>query len=242
MSSLLGKVAWVTGGGRGIGKAIALRLARAGADLAICSRTDKELQEGAREIEKLGRKVFAHPVDVTDSTALIQFHEAASKALGSIDILVNNAGGGGFGFIAQTEIEEWDQAIATNLRATMICSKQVLPSMIEKNGGAIVNISSVLGKMGAKGAGAYSAAKFGVIGFSQCLFEEVREFNVKVCVICPGYVDTALIPDFLNLARERMIDPEEVAMAVESVVSDFSRGSPVEIIIRPQRSPGTNGM
>lgn len=239
MSSLQGKVAWVTGAGRGIGKAIALRLARAGADLAVCSRTEKEICQVAQEIEKMGRKVFYQSVDVAEAPALIQFHESAVQALGPIDILVNNAGGGGFGFITQTEIQEWDQAIATNLRATMICSKLVLPSMIERNGGAIINMSSVLGKMGAKGAGAYSAAKFGVIGFSQCLFEEVREFNVKVCVICPGYVDTPLIPDFLGLTREKMIDPEEIATVVESVVANFHRGCPVEIIIRPQLSPGS---
>ncbi|MBI4208300.1 MAG: SDR family oxidoreductase [Deltaproteobacteria bacterium] len=238
MSLLQGKIAWVTGAGRGIGKAIALRLARAGSDLAICSRTVSELHEVAQEIEKMGRKVFYQSVDVAQSQALIQFHESAVQALGPIDILVNNAGGGGFGFIAQTEIQEWDQAIATNLRATMIGSKLVLASMIERNGGAIINMSSVLGKMGAKGAGAYSAAKFGVIGFSQCLFEEVREFNIKVCVICPGYVDTPLIPDFLGLAREKMIDPEEIAAVVESLVSDFTRGCPVEVVIRPQLSPG----
>ncbi len=238
MGTLSGQAAIITGGGRGIGKAIALRLAQEGSDLAIAARTANELNTAAHEIAGLGVRCLTLPMDVTDRAQLEELVETVIREFGRIDILVNNAGGGPPRTpVIKARLTDWDSTLRSNLWATMVLSKLVLSTMIDRQKGAIVNIASLAGKMGKPGEAAYAAAKFGVMGFSQSLFEEVRDYNIKVTTICPGYVDTRLIPPNRRVDRTKMIRPQDVAEVVYSVVTSPASCCPTEIIIHPQRDP-----
>jgi NADP-dependent 3-hydroxy acid dehydrogenase YdfG len=139
--------------------------------------------------------------------------------------------------VVRAKIEDWDQTLRLNLRAPMILAQRFLPAMIEKHEGAVINIGSVSGKSGEAEGAAYSASKFGLIGFTQSLYEEVREHGIKVAVILPGFVDTPLIPPVKHLDRSKMIQADDVAQAVQFVLTAPETSCPVEITIRPQRSP-----
>jgi len=135
------------------------------------------------------------------------------------------------------DIDDWDRTFRVNLRAPMILAKMFLPAMIGKGEGAVINISSVSGKTGEGNGAAYAASKFGLIGFTQSLYEEVREHGIKVAVILPGYVDTALIPPNRQLDRSKMIQADDIAQAVNYVLTSPTTCCPVEITVRPQRTP-----
>ncbi len=139
--------------------------------------------------------------------------------------------------MVKAKVEDWDRTFQVNLRAPMILSQLVLPTLIAKGEGAIINIGSISGKMGQANSAAYSASKFGLIGFTQSLYEEVREHGIKVTVILPGFVDTELIPPTNKLDRSKMISPEDVAQAVLFVLTSPPTSCPVELTMRPQRSP-----
>lgn len=160
-----------------------------------------------------------------------------SSNFGVVDILVNNAGWGKKNTVVRSRVEDWDQTIRLNLRAPMILSKAFLPAMIEKSEGAVINIGSISGKSGEAGSAAYAASKFGLIGFTQSLYEEVREHGIKVSVILPGFVDTSMIPPVKHINRTKMIRPEDVADAVLFVLNASSTCCPVELTVRPQRTP-----
>jgi NAD(P)-dependent dehydrogenase (short-subunit alcohol dehydrogenase family) len=238
MGTLSGQAAIITGGGRGIGKAIALRLAQEGANVAIAARSTEELNTVANEMAGLGVRCLVLPTDVTDPAQLEVLVETVIKAFGRIDVLVNNAGGGPpRAPVSKARVSDWDWTLRTNLWATMVLSKLVLPIMIDQQRGAIVNMASLAGKEGKPGEAAYAAAKFGVMGFSQSLFAEVREYGIKVTTICPGYVDTRLIPANRRVDRTKMIRPQDVAEVVYGVVTSAISCCPTEIIIYPQRDP-----
>lgn len=237
MKSLTNKVAIVTGGGRGIGRAIALALSRAGARVALAARSEPELRAVAEEIRGQDGDALVLPTDVTRDEDMERLVERTLKEWGSIDILVNNAGWGKTGPVANSKIEEVDRTLQVNLRATMIMTRLVLPTLLQKKSGAIINIGSISGKAGSANTAAYSASKFGVIGFTQSLFEEVREHGIKVSVILPGFVDTPLIPPNKRLDRSKMIQPGDVAETVLFVLSLPTTSCPVEITIRPQQTP-----
>jgi short-subunit dehydrogenase len=154
-----------------------------------------------------------------------------------VDFLINNAGWGKRAPVVRAKIEDWDQTLRLNLRAPMILAQRLLPAMIEKGEGAVINIGSVSGKTGEADGAAYSASKFGLIGFTQSLYEEVREHGIKVAVILPGFVDTPMIPPVKHLDRSKMIQADDVAHAVQFVLAAPATSCPVEITIRPQRSP-----
>jgi 3-oxoacyl-[acyl-carrier protein] reductase len=137
----------------------------------------------------------------------------------------------------RAKIEDWDQTFRLNLRAPMILAQNFLPAMIAKGTGAVINIGSVSGKSGEANGAAYSASKFGLIGFTQSLYEEVREHGIKVAVVLPGFVDTPMIPPVKHLDRSKMIQTDDVAQAVLYILSAPATACPVEITIRPQRSP-----
>jgi len=150
---------------------------------------------------------------------------------------VNNAGWGKQAPVAKAGVADWDRTLDVNLRAPMLLTRLVLPTMIGRENGAIINIGSIAGKSGEANASAYAASKFGLIGFTQSLFEEVREYGIKTSVILPGFVDTPLIPETRHLDRNKMIRPEDVAEAVLYVLRSGPACCPVEITLRPQRSP-----
>lgn len=235
---LLDQIALITGASRGIGRAIVVRLAEAGATTILAARTADDLQKVIDLVHATGGKAFALPTDVTDDQQLATLIERTQATYGRIDILVNNAGGGApRTAITKARLSEWEWTIRINLWATMVLSKLVLPGMIERRRGSIINICSLAGITGKAGEAAYAAAKFGVRGFTQSLFDEVHEQGIKVSSIFPGYVDTALIPPNRRIDRAKMLRPEDVAEAVYGVVTSSARVCPAEIILQPQQDP-----
>ncbi|MBI3756621.1 MAG: SDR family oxidoreductase [Deltaproteobacteria bacterium] len=232
------RVALITGASRGIGRAIALRLARAGATTVLAARTQTDLLTVAELIHALGQETLVVPTDVANDQQLEALAAAALERFGHIDLLVNNAGGGPpRAPITKARFMDWDWTLRVNLWATMALTKLVLPTMIERRSGAIVNICSLAGLTGKAGEAAYAAAKFGVRGFSQSLFEEVRAYGIKVSTICPGSVDTALLPPNRRVDRSKMIKPEDVAEVVYGVAMSSAHCCPLEIVLQPQLDP-----
>ena len=233
MGPIDGKVALVTGAGRGIGRAIAVALAKSGCSVVITARSIDQLLDVQKAIDAVKGKALAIQADLTRDDDL----QRLLQSCGAIDFLINNAGWGKRAPVVRAKIEDWDQTFRLNLRAPMILAKELLPAMINKSEGAVINIGSVSGKSGEADGAAYSASKFGLIGFTQSLYEEVREYGIKVSVILPGYVDTPMIPPVKHLDRSKMIQVEDVAQAVLYVLNAPATACPVEITIRPQRTP-----
>jgi 3-oxoacyl-[acyl-carrier protein] reductase len=237
MQSLDGKVALVTGAGRGIGKAVALSLAKLGCRLVLAARTTVELEKVGLDIQNDKGMAITIPTDLTRDEDIETLIRKSEREFGGVDILINNAGWGKRASVVRAKIEDWDQTFRVNLRAPMLLAQRFLPAMIEKGWGAVINIGSVSGKSGEANGAAYSASKFGLIGFTQSLFEEVREHNIKVAVILPGFVDTPMIPPVKHLDRGKMIQADDVAQAILYILKAPTTACPVEITIRPQRTP-----
>ena len=237
MQSLDGKVTLVTGAGRGIGKAVALAVAKLGCRVVLAARTSVELEKVKLDIQKNKGVAIAVPVDLTRDEDIDKLVKESEREFGGVDILINNAGWGKRASVVRAKIEDWDQTFRVNLRAPMLLAQKFLPAMIEKGEGAVINIGSVSGKSGEANGAAYSASKFGLIGLTQSLFEEVREHNIKVAVILPGFVDTPMIPPVKHLDRSKMIQAEDDAQAVLYILNTPATSCTVEITIRPQRTP-----
>jgi 3-oxoacyl-[acyl-carrier protein] reductase len=237
MQNLDGKVALVTGAGRGIGKAVALSLAKLGCRLVLAARTTVELEKVRLDIQNDKGIAIAIPTDLTRDEDIDTLVRESEREFGGVDILINNAGWGKRASVVRAKIEDWDQTLRVNLRAPMLLAQKFLPAMLAKGEGAVINISSVSGKSGEANGAAYSASKFGLIGFTQSLFEEVRERNIKVAVILPGFVDTPMIPPVKHLDRSKMIQADDVAQAILYILKAPATACPVEITIRPQQTP-----
>jgi len=236
--SLQGRSALVTGAGRGIGRAVACALADAGATVALAARTDAQLQEAAADIRQRGGTVHTLVADLTDDAALLTMTERARDLLGGLDILVHNAGAAPpHGDFARAPVAVWDETLRLNLRMPMLLTHRLLATLRQGTEPAIVFIASIAGIAGSGGAAAYSAAKFGIRGFAQSLFEEIRETGIRVAVVSPGFVDTALIPPNRRVDRARMLRPEDVADAGLFAIRTASTAACAEIVLRPQRSP-----
>lgn len=195
MESLSGKNALVTGAGKGIGRAIAIALAKEGVNVALLARTAADLQSVADEVENEGVKAVIIVADVSDIKSVNTSVNSAEASLGSIDILINNAGIAAFGGFMELEPEEWERIIKVNLFGVYYTTRAVLPSMIERKTGDIVNISSSAGLKGAAKTSAYSASKFGLIGLSESLMQEVRKHNIRVTTLTPSTIATDLAHD-----------------------------------------------
>ena len=208
-------VAVVTGGGRGMGRAIALALAEKGADVAVASRTLSELEEVGKKIESMGRKALLVKTDLSSEEDINNLTDTVLAEFGRVDCLVNNAGMVYGKDIIDTSTEEWDFLMKVNLRAVFLCTKLFLGQMIKRKAGVIINIASNYGLRGMANNSAYCASKFGVIGFTESLSDEVRKHGIKVHVICPGDVDTKMgrdtNPD--GAAFEEFAQPEDIASA-----------------------------
>jgi len=233
------QVALVTGAGRGIGRAIATRLANAHCRVAALARTEKELKEAADVIAAAGGEpILTVVADVTHDDELEQAVRFIIERLGRITILVNNAG---FATprtsVLKSSLADWDRTLTTCLRAPMVLTRLVLPDMLAHGEGCIVNIASVAAKQGRSGEAAYAAAKSGLLGFSQSLYDEVRNRGIKVSAICPGLVDTDLIPPNSKVDRAKFLQPEDVADLVYDVVTSPFRMCPREIVVEPQYDP-----
>lgn len=237
MKPLAGKIAIVTGAGRGIGRATALLLGQSGARVVLASRSEFELSAVSEEITKQDGEALAVSTDLTRDDEMKRLVNRALEHWGSVDYLINNAGWGRTAPVIKAKVEDWDRTLQVNLRAPMILSQLVLPTLIEKGEGAIINIGSISARAGQANTAAYSASKSGLISFTESLYEEVREYGIKVAVILPGFVDTALIPPTRRLDRSKMIRPEDIAQTVFFVLTCSPNCCPVEIAVRPQRTP-----
>ena len=203
MNRLAEKVALITGGGRGIGRAIALAFAREGADVAVCARTEDEVRRVAEEIRsECGVRAIHAVCDVAEVESVGAAFSRVSEEFGrGVDILVNNAGIAESSSFVKTRDEFWQRHLAINLSGTFYCMRAALPAMIERGWGRIINISSIAGKTGAAYIAAYSASKHGVLGLTRSVALEVATKGVTVNAICPGYVDT----DMTERAIENII-------------------------------------
>ena len=209
---LQGKIALVTGGGKGIGRAIALRFAKAGADLVLVARTQAALREAAAEIEAMGRRTLVCPGDVTAEEVAARAVREALAAFGRLDVLVNNAGiEGATAPVTGISREDWDYALAVNLTAAFLFCKHAVPSMIERQAGCIINISSLSGLKGTANRTPYCATKWGLIGLSRAVAEEVGPYKIRVNTVCPGAVAGERFARVLEKrARDRGISTEEM--------------------------------
>lgn len=213
MQSLKNKNALITGAGKGIGKALALALAAEGANVGLIARTETDLVSLADEIKAQGVKAAYATADVSNRVSVEQAVQSITSSLGSIDILINNAGTGTFGKFLELEPEAWERQVKVNLFGTYYTIRAVLPQMIEKQSGDIINISSTAGKSGAAMTSAYSASKFGVFGLSESLMQEVRKHNIRVTALAPSTVvtDLAYSADLIKGDPERVMHPEDFA-------------------------------
>jgi NAD(P)-dependent dehydrogenase (short-subunit alcohol dehydrogenase family) len=232
---LKGQTAIVTGGGKGIGRAICLALSREGADIVIVARTEKEIRETARMVEKEGRRALAVRTDLRREEEVIKMISKAVNAFGRIDILVNNVGVAYRKYIVDTSTEEYDEIMDTNVKGMFFCTKYALPHLLKRGEGRIVNMSSGAGKHGIPKLSIYCASKFAVIGFTESLAYEVGG-GLQVYAVCPTSVDTGMYRSMYS--DEPVLKPEDVAMKVMELClpeTTLPSGSSVEVYRRPIR-------
>jgi 3-oxoacyl-[acyl-carrier protein] reductase len=235
--SLEGKTALVTGGSKGIGLAIADRLGGLGAKVAICGRNTKSLEEAAKRLGKMAPAVAAIVADVSVAERVAAMVAEVEKQLGPIDILVNNAGIGVFGPAYKISEADWNRVMDTNLKSVYLCSRAVVPGMISRGGGDIINVASLAGKNTFAGGAVYCASKWGLLGFTHSMAEDVREQGIRVAAVCPGSVATDFSPQGSAKDPSRMLQAEDVAHVVGMMVTAEGRGLVSEVSLRPARKP-----
>ncbi|GKU83251.1 3-ketoacyl-ACP reductase [Niallia sp. NCCP-28] len=213
MASLKGKVALITGAGRGIGRATAIALAQEGVHLGLIGLTSANLEKVAEEVKQYGVTVSIATADVANNESVIEAVNHVTSELKQIDILINNAGTAKFGGFLDVSTEDWEKIIQVNLLGTYYVTKAVLPGMIERKSGDIINISSSAGQKGAPVTSAYSASKFAVLGLTESLMLEVRKHNIRVTALTPSTVatDLAIETNLTDGNPEKVMQPEDLA-------------------------------
>src|SRR5271165_5488268 len=234
---LAGKTALVTGASRGIGFAIAETLGRMGAKVSICARDPKKLEDAAAKLQTAGIEVAAATADVTSAKDIAALVAKIEQSLGSIEILINNAGIGYFGPTHLADEKNWDAVLDTNLKSVFLISKAVAPGMIARRSGHIINIASLAGKNAFKNGGVYCASKWGLIGLTECMAEDLREYGIRVSVICPGSVATDFGSPASRKDPQKMLQPDDIAHAVEMLVTQAPQSFISEVLIRPTQKP-----
>jgi NADP-dependent 3-hydroxy acid dehydrogenase YdfG len=229
-----GKVALVTGAGRGIGRAIAEAFAAEGAAVGLAARSRAELADVAGAIRARQGRALALPTDVTQDSAVEAMVDQTVSGLGRLDVLVTSAGTAAFGPVADSKPGDWEAMLGLNLRAAMVCSRAVLPVMLRQRSGLILNISSIAARRALPGSAVYTATKAGLEAFSRVLAEELRPHGVRVAVLAPGAVDTP-IWDSLGASppREKMLRPEDVARAAVLMATLPPRASLEDLTLLP---------
>jgi 3-oxoacyl-[acyl-carrier protein] reductase len=234
--TLKGQVALITGASRGIGLAIARRLGEMGAQISICARDPEKLQHAASDLRAAGINVFASPCDVKCEDQVALLVKATEDALGPVDILVNNAGIGVFGPFYQQSQAQWDSVLNTNLKSAFLMSRAVATEMIRRKTGHIINISSLAGKNAFANGAIYCASKWGLMGLTGCMAEDLRPHGIRVSAICPGSVNTEFSPH-AGKDGSKMLQPDDVAHAVATLVTQAPGSFISEVHIRPTQKP-----
>lgn len=207
------KVAIVTGAGRGIGRATARAFAARGFAVAVAARRPADIVAVATEIESAGGRAVALPTDVSIAAQVEELVEGTERRLGPVDVLVNNAGVVEPAPVAETSEESWDRVMGINLKGAFLCTRAVLPGMIERQRGRILNVSSISGRLGTPRLASYCASKWGLLGFSKATAEEVRRHNVQVMAVCPGSVATEMLAQGMPGSKPQM-EPEAIAALI----------------------------
>jgi 3-oxoacyl-[acyl-carrier protein] reductase len=233
---LEGKVALITGASRGIGLAIARCVAGLGAKLALCARDPKRLEAAAAGLQQPGATVLAVPTDVRGANEIASLVRQTEQSLGPVDVLVNNAGIGYFAPVQEASEANWDSVLDTNLKAVFLLSRAVVPGMIRRRAGHIINIGSLAGKSAFAGGAIYCASKWGLLGLTQCMAEDLRAHGIRVSAVLPGSVATDFSPH-AGKDTSRMLQPEDVAHAVESILTQAPQSFISEVLIRPAQKP-----
>lgn len=227
------KVVIVTGAGRGIGRATALAFAAEGARVAAVARTADEIRGVAQDIRRDGGQAVHVRTDITKPSQIETMMRKVEDKLGRVDVLVNNAGIAIFKPLLETSVQEWDRVMAVNLRGTFLCTKAVLPSMMKRKAGAIINIASQAGRKGYPEQSAYCASKHGMVGFTKVLALEARPYGIRVHLVNPGGVDTRLVRegrDDVDLSK--YMRPEEIADVVVFLAKQEGIATIDEVVVR----------
>lgn len=233
--NLTGRLAVVTGATEGIGRAIAFALGRAGAAVAICSRTASAVDATVAALRAAGVDALGRACDVGDAAAVAAFGAFVAQQRGDAAVLVNNAGVGRFAPLEQLTLEDWDQTMGTNVRSLYLVTRTFLPGLARSGAAAIVNIASLAGKNGFDGGTAYCASKHAVLGFSKALMLEVRKRGIRVIAVCPGSVVTPFMDKQSQMRpnRDRVLQADDVAQAVLGALTLPDRAMLSELDLRP---------
>jgi NAD(P)-dependent dehydrogenase (short-subunit alcohol dehydrogenase family) len=241
---LEGRSAVVTGGGRGIGAAVARALAAEGAAVMVAARTEAEVEAVAAELAAAGHRAFAATCDVTDPASVAALARAAAERLGAVDVLVNNAGIAPSAPLRSITLESWNRTFTVNATGTLLCTQAFVPGMVERGWGRVVNVASVAARAGAAYIGTYAASKHAVLGLTRSVAAELAPTGVTVNAVCPGYVDTDMTEESIErivqktgLTREkaaaailatspqkRLLEPAEVAYWVVALCHPLAKG------------------
>ena len=224
----------ITGASKGIGKATAFAFAAAGAKVVLAARTPETLEQVAVKLKEGGAEALAVPTDVTNVEAVKQLIQRTLDVYQHVDILINNAGIGHFGPIVDFEPDDWDAVLNSNLKAVYLCAKYVLPSMLERGSGQIINVLSVAAKIAFQASSAYCAAKAGALALTKVLASEVRQQNIRVTAVLPGSVHTPFwddVPEHPDF--EQMLTPEHVADTIVSICQQPPGMVTEEIAVMP---------
>jgi acetoacetyl-CoA reductase len=230
VTCLSDKVAIVTGSSRGLGRAIAAELADHGAKVVInYNENQKEAESLAAELKGKGSDVLVLQAGVADANECARLIDETVKHFGGVDVLINNAGVNRDRTIRRMTIGEWDEVIATDLSSIFYCTYAAVPHMIERGGGRIVNMSSIVGQMGNLGQSNYAAAKAGIVGFSKSAAQELARFNITVNALCPGFIETEMVTNLTEDVQKALLakiplgrfgKPEEVARITRFLVTE----------------------
>ncbi|NIA22520.1 MAG: SDR family NAD(P)-dependent oxidoreductase [Anaerolineaceae bacterium] len=236
-SDLSNKVALVTGGGRGIGRAVCLALGAAGARVVVAARTRSQIQAVASEINASGGRAVAVVADLADEAAIVALFAKTRKQFDRLDVCVNNAGIGRFALVAELTAADIDQVLAVNLRGALLCCREAMKIMIPQGSGYIINISSVVGFKGYPRQSVYTASKHGLMGLTRSLAVEAQEHGIRVSAVLPGGVDTELVGDARpDLNRDELLQPEDIAQGVTYLLSLSDRAAVDQLYIRRRTS------
>ncbi len=226
----------ITGASRGIGLAIAHKLGRMGARVSICARNKERLEEAAASLRSDGIEVEVMPADISRAADIAALIADTQRDVGPIDILVNNAGVGIFGPFHEQSEADWDSVLSTNLKSAFLACRAVAPEMMQRKTGHIINICSLAGKSAFAGGAIYCASKWGLLGLSNSMAEDLRPYGIRVSTICPGTVATEFSPH-AGKDSTKMLQPEDVAHAVAALVTQSPGSFISEVDLRPTQKP-----